>query len=351
MKSGFRKILLLVLAVALLPLLPLSPAAAEEDGDEQEFVSVLELPEAKKGSFAELTAAENPLVAPKDKYYKFTNGAKTASSYVNPSITVNIGTGKVHQTYYMYARVKIASPFQLRTSAVEESLAKVTTVVPGKIASRTKAVLAVNGVLESDVTASGVGARLDGPVLLQGEWKRPSDTASEQKIEKWRAEEGQDTLVIDDEGNLNIVSGDTWGDIYDQIVGMGEHAVNAFCFGPALVVDGEPVYGYYSRAISSAKLAQRMAICQTGPLEYLLITSEGPENPGSKGLKLDQFVELIASFGDVKTAYNLDGGSSAALIFRKGTEKWAKINCPRGGKTRPVRDVIYFADAWIPGGK
>ena len=132
---------------------------------------------------------------------------------------------------------------------------------------------------------------------------------------------------------------------------MGEHAVNAFCFGPALVVDGEPVYGYYSRAISSAKLAQRMAICQTGPLEYLLITSEGPENPGSKGLKLDQFVELIASFGDVKTAYNLDGGSSAALIFRKGTEKWAKINCPRGGKTRPVRDVIYFADAWIPGGK
>ena len=129
---------------------------------------------------------------------------------------------------------------------------------------------------------------------------------------------------------------------------MGRPPVNVLTFGPALIVDGEPRYGYDRRQMSTHRPAQRMAICQTGPLEYLLITSEGPEDPGSKGLKLDQFVELIASFPDVITAYNLDGGSSSTLVFRKGSEKWAKINCPKSGKKRALRDIIYFADAWMP---
>ena len=348
MERKMRKVLALILALVSAMSLTVSlPAAAEEE--DSEVVPVLELPEAKKGKFAELTAADNPLVAPKDKYYGGTGSSKVAESYQNPSITVNVGTGRVHGTAYMYARVKIASPFQIRVSPVEDALAKVTTLLGTKIAGRVKAVVAVNGVLESDITSSGVGARLAGPVLIQGEWKRPAPTTAEDRVNRWRGEKGQETLVIDDEGNLNIVTGETWGDIYDAILAMGEHAVNAFCFGPAIIVNGEPVYGYYSRAISTAKYAQRMAICQTGPLEYLLITSEGPENPGSKGLKLDQFIELIATrFPEVQTAYNLDGGSSATVVFRKGSEKWAKVNCPKGGKARPLRDIIYFADAWIP---
>lgn len=345
MKNRMSKILALVLAMMTLT----ACCCGVRAEDAEEPVPVLELPEAKDGTFAPLTAAENPMISPKDRFYSGTGASKAAASYQNPSITVNLGTGRVHQTAYMYARVKIASPYQLRIAAVEDSLAKVTTLIGSKIAARVKAVVGVNGVLESDVTSSGVGARLAGPVLIQGEWKRPAATSSEQKINKWRQDEGRETLVIDDEGNLNIVTGETWGDIYDTIVAMGDHAVNAFCFGPAIVVNGEPVYGYYSRAISTAKRAQRMAICQTGPLEYLLITSEGPENPGSKGLQLDQFIELIVTeFPEVQTAYNLDGGSSSTLIFREGSETWAKVNCPKGGKTRPLRDIIYFADAWIP---
>ena len=91
-----------------------------------------------------------------------------------------------------------------------------------------------------------------------------------------------------------------------------------------------------------------MAICQTGPLEYLLITSEAEEDPGSKGLTLDQFIEVIASFGDVQTAYNLDGGSCSTLAFRKNGNNWTKYNGPRNLKNRTLKDIIYFADAWIP---
>ena len=89
-----------------------------------------------------------------------------------------------------------------------------------------------------------------------------------------------------------------------------------------------------------------MAICQTGPLEYLMVTCEGPENKGSVGLTLDQFIDLISSMPDVKTAYNLDGGSSAAMVFRLGGKNWRKINATSSPKVRPLKDIIYFVSAW-----
>ncbi|MBR2612862.1 MAG: hypothetical protein IKC72_07315, partial [Clostridia bacterium] len=38
------------------------------------------------------------------------------------------------------------------------------------------------------------------------------------------------------------------------------------------------------------------------PLEYLCIASEGPEDPGSVGMNLEQFSELVASFEGVQNA-------------------------------------------------
>jgi len=335
------------LALLVCAMMTAMPALAEEEVRAE----VIPLPEEGKGTMVDITATEDPMLGPSGSGYLFNKGDSNPYGYADPSITVNIGTGRIHQTNYMYARIKLSSPYQIRVAATEDSLAKVTSIYAAKLATRVKSVVAVNGVLAADRTTGGVGARLDGPVKLQGVWKRPSETASESKIAKWRAEEGQDTLVIDDEGDLILVSGETWGDIYDEIEEMGDAAVNAFCFGPALVIDGQPQYGYYSRGISSSKYAQRMAICQTGKLEYMVITSEGPEQKNSKGLKLDQFVELLASFPDIRFAYNLDGGSSSTLVFRKGNEKWAKVNCPSGSKERVVRDIIYFASAWQPSKK
>ena len=60
------------------------------------------------------------------------------------------------------------------------------------------------------------------------------------------------------------------------------------------------------------------------------------------------FVELVASFEDVINAYNFDGGSCSTLIFRKGDNNWVKINSPKNSKSRPLKDIIYFADAWVP---
>ena len=154
-----------------------------------------------------------------------------------------------------------------------------------------------------------------------------------------------DILMIDKAGDLHILE-----DAKDaDIEAIRDQAVNIFTFGPALVIDGVPKYGVRNGNIGSHKAAQRMAICQTGPLEYLLITSEGPQNPGSAGLTVDQFVDLVSSMPDVKNAYNLDGGSSATLVFRMDGTSWKKINALSNPKIRPLKDIIYFASAWEVG--
>ena len=334
MRKGIQRILGLGLGLWLAA----APAAAEEAA---KLLPALELPEAADGEFAILTASEDPQIGPHEDGYLFEAGEKSPYGYADPSITVRLGTGRIYDTNYMYARVRIADAMQLRTMMANDSLKKSSTVMAHLLARRVQAVVAINGVLEAD-------DMIAGPVVRQGVTLRPAENTSASKLENWKGQECSDTLVIDDAGDLHILRSETWGGILEQIAEFGDSAVNVISFGPGLIIDGEPFYGYNNRQMATHRLAQRMALCQTGPLEYLLITSEGPEDPGSKGLRLDQFTELLASFPEIINAYNLDGGSSSTLVFRKGSENWAKINCPRSGKKRPLKDLIYFADAWAP---
>ena len=274
MKRGFLKSLGLVLALIL------TAASAVSAGESAALIPALELPEPENGEFAILTVSEDPLIGPHEEGYLFTADEKSPSGYADPSITVNIGTGRIYETNYMYARVKIADPAQLRVMTAGDTLQKKVTVMGHLLAKRVKAVVAVNGVLEADVSSESTYAFVDGPVMHQGSWKRPGAKTSEAKLAKWKAETGMDTLVIDDQGDLVILEAETWGETYSKVLAMGDSAVNVITFGPALVVRGEPRYGYDRRQMATDRLAQRMAICQTGPLEYLLITSEGPEDPG-----------------------------------------------------------------------
>ena len=57
------------------------------------------------------------------------------------------------------------------------------------------------------------------------------------------------------------------------------------------------------------------------------------------GLTLEQMVELCASLG-VEQAYNLDGGSSSAMLLNL-----EKLNALSTRKIRPICDILYFATA------
>lgn len=311
----------------------------------QTLLPAMELPEAKGGQFADITVEQDPMVGPHaGSYLRVIDGTKIASGYADPSITVTIGQGRYKKTNYLYARIRIANPAQLRFAMAEESLAKDTTTIGSKLSKRVNAVLAINGVLEADY-------KFKGPVVRNGQWLRPDPVNPKASLERWKTQEARDTLVIDTNGDLHILREPTWGDVINRIDEMGDEVANAFVFGPALILDGERQKVDYERGLSTTKPAQRVALCQTGEKEYLIITSEGPEDPGSTGLKLWEFAELLELLGGIQQAYNLDGGASSTLNFKKGNSSWGKINCPKNNSERPLRDIIYFADAWIPNKK
>ncbi len=331
MRKTFAETIGILLLAGLFSAVPAGAETPKESFDPAEQVPVLELPALESGEVVNIPVDQDSLtssIAPHDECYIFPEGAEVgedtvATAYSDPSITVNLGWGRIYETNFVYARVKIAGASQLRTLMAGPVNTKY--AIPGpNLAKRVNAVIAINGDYfgGTDLTM--------GAIMRQG------------VLYRMRCDEHFDVLLIDHEGNFTILPDASNADVE----AVQDQAANIFTFGPALVMDGVPQYGKRSSLIASHRPAQRMAIAQTGELEYLLITSEGPEDKGSVGLTIDQFVDLIASFPDVKNAYNLDGGSSSTMVFRKGTKNWEKINAPNNRKIRPLKDIIFFADAW-----
>ena len=152
---------------------------------------------------------------------------------------------------------------------------------------------------------------------------------------RFKPNKNRDTLIIDDKGDFTILS-PTTREAYEALEG---HVMHAFCFGPGLVIDGKALedVNHINLNLGKNKRTQRIALCQMGPLDYLVLACEGPENRGSKGLTLLQMAQLCKKMGCIN-AYNLDGGSSATIAL-----KGRKINALDSHKNRLVGDCIYFA--------
>ena len=246
--------------------------------------------------------------------------------YEDPSISVKIETGRIYDTNYMVAHVKLANATQMR-STMAGSYYSPSTASPITMAKRANAVLAINGDYFSARNGVGYTARMG-------------------KEYRNRCNGTYDVLVIDDQGDLHILKAPTKEDVEilkTALAAEGKSVMNGYTFGPGLVINGERQTGFVNMDNAADKAAQRMCLAQIGPLEYLCIASEGPEDKGSVGLNLEQFSELVASFEGVQNAYNLDGGSSTTMYFRGD-----KVNSPNNPKRRHLNDIIYFASAYQP---
>ena len=244
--------------------------------------------------------------------------------YLDESLHVNITQGRMFDTYWMAATITIADASQIRT-AVAGNYYNPSKEYASTMARRVNAVLAING--------DFFGFNTTGYTARQG------------KVFRRRANGKTDVLIIDKDGNFHILPSATEEECeaYEDVV------VNAFNFGPGLVIDGIAVTDFSDDQLygkGPEKQAQRICIAQTGPLEYLVVYCEGPENEDSVGLTMSQFVELVSSFDGVQNAYNLDGGSSSSIIFNR-----YKVNGMSSRKMRQVSDIIYFASAYFEDGE
>ena len=243
--------------------------------------------------------------------------------YQDESLHIVIEKGRIHDTNYIVARIKISDPTQIRSALVTPN--GKSSIFGASLAKRANAVFAINGDFFSSNKTS-VGKH----IVRQG------------VVKKHNANGIMDALIIDANGDLKILPLATEKDFdaYDGTI------INSYAFGPGLVIDGQLITEYDEKKASGGVAAfgpaQRMCLAQVGPLEYLCVASEGPEDKGSTGLTIPQFAELVYSLGDVQNAYNLDGGSSSTMVF-----KGEKINSPNNPKKRPLADIVYFASAYV----
>lgn len=227
------------------------------------------------------------------------------------------GNGKMRTNRIWVARIEIKDVSQLRTASanVKRPNSQSDDYV-ARMAKRASAVLAINGDYfayhtEGIVWRNGVQIRRDNPTPYH------------------------DVLYIDGYGDFHIVKGDH----AKNFKGFDGEILHAFCFGPGLVVDGQRISEQelkdLKQNVGKENLTQRIAFCQTGPLQYMVVATEGPEQVGSVGMTLREMADLCVELG-AQQAYNLDGGASTSIVLN-----YEKINATN--KARKVGDCIWFA--------
>ena len=252
--------------------------------------------------------------------------------YEDPTIRVEyhrVEGGAEWGVVYYYTDITIRDPSQIRTAfATRTNTFNPNARIEAKaIAQRYNAVHAING----DFFAGFSGNAF---ILRQGTLYR--DTV----------ETHLDVLQIDEEGDFHVLTSDQDLTAIDKTQVDGKKVINAFQFGPALVIDGKPVADEllldrgHSPAMAQPDLAnQRMCIMQIDKLHYMTLCC------AHYGLTLPRFRDLAiaVSGGKCQTAYTLDGGNSAQMIFlgRK------RNNVFDEAERRGITDIIYFASAWF----
>lgn len=253
------------------------------------------------------------------------DGYVSEYEYRDASISVKIETTRANDTPVYIARVKLADASQIRT-VLSGKYGTQKTALATRMADRVNAVFAVNGDFYSYITS--------GLVVRRGHTWR------------YRDDDELDALMIDTNGDFHVamnLTQETLDSAYQALGGAldeGGTIVEAFTFGPALIADGKLAHEIFTRPDRSQnKETQRMVIAQDGPLSYVLVCCEGPDNDDSRGMTLAEMADFMLSLG-VETAYNLDGGGSTTMVFRG-----EKINARSTSKNRHVSDIIAFCSA------
>ena len=238
--------------------------------------------------------------------------AFTENGYEDDSLSISIEEVRAYDTTILIARIKLKHPSQLRT-AMWGSVSDSKTGHAATLSKQVNAVFAINGDFFKFENS--------GFLIRQGHTYRKNPV------------KGSDILIVDGNADLHIIVDAT----KEKLEAFEGEIVNGFSFGPALIVDGEMVKTEFTGNIGYNRTTQRMVFAQDGPLSYVCVATEGPENTNSIGLTIDQIREFMGSLG-VQQAYNLDGGSSSTMVLNN-----KKINALSTGKIRAVSDIIYFA--------
>lgn len=261
------------------------------------------------------------------------SGYKDENTYTDSTISVSVGTGMWHDTcQYWYADITVKDPSQIRTMGanLDGSFQELGQIDAERLAEHCNGVIVINGDYYTSSEKYGLGYIIRQGVLYENNLER------QDKPEPAL----MDVLAIDEDGDLIGIHQPRKDTIFSRI--RGKRALNTFSFGPILVDKGRAVEDFHRTDrwvdMEFNKPHQRIAICQTGHLQYKVVCCSGPAVSGG-GLTIPEFAQLLASM-KVRTAYNLDGGDSTLIWFNG-----KKVNDMGYQTRRKLTDIIYFASA------
>lgn len=336
-----RTLIWLIPLILLLLLIPfvVPNAIVDADAEEAGFYTLEDLPAYEPVTLANpdpgplplgISSKKNPLgdgapYAPKAENFLPDNGG-----YLDSTISVRIEERVLRNTKIYFTFVQIADPTQLRAALANPYPSTKWKKGP-QIAEGRNTVVALNGDWFANKDNKGRGT-----IYRNGELLRSKNSGI------------YDALIIDTAGDFHIIPHATEEDFapYEGTV------LQSYCFPCALVIDRQLMTfdqkdkdtdSLLAHHIEGWKKAQRSVLCQMGPLSYLIITAEGPDQSKGGGLTIPEVARLAWDMGALQ-AFNMDGGSSALLMLNG-----KRINCLVNGKppknNRDVGDIIYFATA------
>lgn len=244
------------------------------------------------------------------------NLAETSeTSYEDGEISITLTEYREENTTIYVADIALSSPEYLKTAFAQNSYGKNVTEKTSNIAEEVNAILAING--------DYYGAQEKGYVLRDGTLYRDE------------AEEGQEALVIYEDGNFEIITEEEVS--AEELLEQG--AKEILSFGPALIENGTISVTEEDEVGKAMASNPRTAVGILDDLHYVFVVSDG-RTEESEGLSLLELAEFMESLG-AKTAYNLDGGGSSTMYFNGEV-----VNHPttsgRSMKERSVSDIVYI---------
>lgn len=246
--------------------------------------------------------------------YDNSDATITSSSYKDDNISIEITTSRKNNTTYYVADISLSSAKYLKTALANNTYGRNIKDTTSSIAENNNAIFAING--------DYYGFRDYGYVIRNGVLYR--DTAND----------GNDALVIDENGDFSIVNESEIS--AKELLDNG--AWQVLSFGPGLIENGEIAVGENEEVSQAKNSNPRTAIGQVDELHYIIVVADGRTSE-SEGLSLYELAQIMKDY-NCTNAYNLDGGGSSTMYFNGEV-----VNNPtngRGSGERSVSDIVYI---------
>ncbi|MBQ9949355.1 MAG: phosphodiester glycosidase family protein [Clostridia bacterium] len=240
----------------------------------------------------------------------YDTGVGAIYSYQSDDLKVAITKGYGTNSAYLVADVWVRNIKNFGTAFAGDRYGTGITEWPLQTANSVNAVFAVTG--------DYYGARNEGLVIRNGTLYRSSLTGDTCVIY------ADGSMETHESGNLNL----------DEAVKRG--IWQGWNFGPELLRDGKAITDFTS------PLRGENPRCSMGyyePGHYCFIVVDGRQEGYSDGMTLEELSAIYAAKG-CKTAYNLDGGQTATMIFQGQI-----INSPCEGGRRSSDIICFFGGA------